>query len=110
MNNHHARSMNRAKSRHQLNSRPGLINNLFLLPSPSTALVNPLFVVNLSCHNVNSVLMELSNSVTPPPINHKLKVNEPLMTLTPFLCFFLSPFHAGGGIDYHRYLWPGEFL
>jgi hypothetical protein len=41
--------------------------------------------------------------VTPPPLNHKLKKNEPLMTLTPFLCFYLSPFHAGG-MDYHRYL------
>jgi hypothetical protein len=101
-NHHHVRSINRAKSRHQLNNRPGLINNLIFLPNPSTALINPLFVVNLSCHNVNSVLMEM-DLVTPPPINRKLKVNEPLMTLTPFLCFFLSPFHAGS-MDYNRYL------
>ena len=102
MNNHHARSINRGKSRHQLNTRPGLINNLILLPT-STALINPLFVVNLSCHNVNNVLMELMNLVTPQPLNHKPKKNEPLMTLTPFLCFYLSPFHAGG-MDYNRYL------
>lgn len=128
MNNHHAalnsstRSINRvnqhkafranpSRARHQLNSRPGIFNNLvFLPPSINSCLVNPLYLVNLNAHNLNSVLVELTNLVT-LPVNRnyqKLKVNEPLLTLTPFLCFFLSPFHAGvhrTAMDYYRYLW-----
>ena len=127
MNNHHAtfnsstRSINRvnqhkafranpSKARHQLNSRPGIFNNLvFLPPSINNCLVNPLYLVNLNCHNLNNVLVELTNLVT-LPVNQnyqKLKVNEPLLTLTPFLCFFLSPFHSGvnrTAMDYYRYL------
>lgn len=127
MNNHHAalnsstRPINRvnqnrayransSKARHQLNSRPGIFNNLVFLPSINSCLVNPLYVVNLNCHNLNSVLVELTNLATltvNQPHNHKLKVNEPLLTLTPYLCFFLSPFHAGvnqTSMDYYRYL------
>lgn len=128
MNNHHAtlnsstRSINRvnqqkvfranpSKARHQLNSRPGIFNNLvFLPPSINSCLVNPLYLVNLNCHNLNSVLVELTNLVS-LPVNRnyqKLKVNEPLLTLTPFLYFFLSPFHAGvhrNIMDNYRYLW-----
>lgn len=100
--------------RHQFNSRPGLFNNLiFLPPSIHNCLVNPLFVVNLNCHNLASVLGELSNLSTLPTHRqqrhnkHKAR-NEPLLTLTPFLCFYLSPLQAGvnrTSMDYYRYLW-----
>lgn len=92
--------------RRQINARPGIFNNLVLLPSSSIngCLVNPLYLVNLNCHNLNSVLVELTNLVTLPIQNQKRKANEPLYTLTPFLCFFLSPFHAGVNMDYARYL------
>lgn len=128
MNGHHAilnsstRSINRvnqhkanrsypSKARHQLNSRPGLFNFVFFPPAINNCLVNPLYVVNLNCHNANSVLFELTNLVTLPinrQRNQKPKVNEPLchLTLTPFLCFFLSPI-AGVNrttMDYYRYL------
>lgn len=111
VNQHKAFRANQSKARHQLNSRPGIFNNLvFLPPSINSCLVNPLYLVNLNCHNLNSVLVELNNLVT-LPINRnyqKLKVNEPLVTLTPFLYFFLSPFNAGvnrNTMDYYRYLW-----
>jgi hypothetical protein len=81
----HNKSNHRGKVRHQFNSRPGLLNNFIFIPTTSinNCLVNPVYIVNLN--------MELANLVRLPPINHKLKVNEPLVTLTPFLCFFLSP-------------------
>lgn len=113
--NHHttARSLNRinqqkgckVKLRHQLNTRPGLLNNFILFPSINNCLMNPLYLVNLNCNNV---LLDMNNLVT-LPINQKYKVNEPLLTLTPFLCFFLSPLHTGVNnrvnMDYYyRYL------
>lgn len=118
MNNHASlRPFNRHKShptknRQQTNTRPGLFNNLVLFPSSiASCLVNPFYVVNLNCQNLNSVLVELINLVTLPVNrrhhNQKLKVNEPLLTLTPFLCFFLSPLDAGvnrASMDYYRYL------
>lgn len=128
MNNHHAtsnsstRSINRvnqqkayrpnqSKARHhQFNSRPGIFNSFVLLPqSINNCLVNPLYIVNLNCHNLNNTLLELNSLVTLPinSNNHKLKVNEPLLTLTPFLCFYLSPFHPSvnrSSMDYYRYL------
>lgn len=92
-----------------VNSRPGLFNNLiFLPPSLSSCLVNPLFVVNLNCPNLSGVLSNLSTLPTHRQHRHnKHKVNEPLLTLTPFLCFYLSPLHAGvnrTSMDYYRYL------
>lgn len=107
VNQHKGYRANPSKARYQFNSRPGIFNNLVFLP-PSINLVNPLFVVNLNCgHNFNSGLLELANSVTiGRQPNRKAKVNEPLLTLTPFLCFFLPPFHAGvnRSMDYYRYL------
>lgn len=125
MNNFHS-------TRNRFNSRPGLFNQLiFISPIASSltnCLVNPLFVVNLNHPQLDSVLVDLINSVTlppPPPSstinqthkNHKQqqrrKVNEPLVTLTPFLCFYLtmppirnntSTSHVNNRMDYHRYL------
>jgi hypothetical protein len=95
---HHVKSINRqyqhknnkVKARHQLNNRPGLINNIMFVPTTSlnNCLVNPFYVVNLNCNNV---LLDLTNLVTLPINHHKYKANEPLLTLTPFLYFFLSP-------------------
>lgn len=112
VNQHKAfRAVNPSKAiRHQLNSRPGIFNNfVFLPPSINSCLVNPLYLVNLNSHSLNSVLVELTNLMT-LPVNRnyqKSKVNEPLLTLTPFLYFFLSPFHLGvnrPNMDYYRYL------
>lgn len=98
---------NRARVRHHFNNRPGLLNNFFLFPTQAlnNCLLNPFYVVNF---NSNNVLLDLTNLVT-LPINQKLKTNEPLMTLTPFLCFFLSPTLQAGvnrmNMDYYyRYL------
>jgi len=98
---------NRARVRHQLNNRPGLLNNVFLFPTAAlnNCLLNPFYVVNFNCNNV---LLDLTNLVT-LPINQKLKTNEPLLTITPFLCFFIPPtLHAGVNrvnMDYYcRYL------
>ncbi|CRK87212.1 CLUMA_CG001016, isoform A [Clunio marinus] len=106
-----ARRTNQTKHQQEFNLRPGLINNLMLFPSTiNSCLVNPFYVVNLNCPNLNSVLIELTNLVKLPnnrQRNHHAKVNEPLLTLTPFLCFFLSPLHAGlnrTNVDYSRYL------
>lgn len=109
VNQHKVYRTNPSKARHQFNSRPGIFNNLvFLPPSINSCLVNPLFVVNLNYHNFNNVLVELANLVTLPigQRHRKAKVNEPLLTLTPFLCFFLPPLHASvnGSMDYCRYL------
>jgi hypothetical protein len=120
MNNFHT-------TRNRFNSRPGLFNQLiFISPIASTTnncLVNPLFVVNLNHPNLDSVLVDLINLVTLTPStsstinqNHKQrqKVNEPLVTLTPFLCFYLTmppirnntttTSNVNNRMDYHRYL------
>lgn len=115
VNQHKAYRASPSKARYQFNSRPGIFNNfVFLPPSISSCLVNPLFVVNLNCgHNFNSVLLELANLVTiGRQPGRKTKVNEPLLTLTPFLCFFLPPLNAGvnHSMDYYRYLLRMNFL
>lgn len=99
---------NRTRVRHQLNNRPGLLNNFIVLPTAAltNCLLNPFYLVNFNCNNI---LLDLTHLVT-LPINQKLKTNEPLLTLTPFLCFFLPPsvLHTGVNrvnMDYfYRYL------
>lgn len=99
---------NRVKVRSQLNNRPGLLNNFVVLPTAAlhNCLLNPFFLINFNCNNV---LLDLTNLVT-IPFTQKIKTNEPLLTITPFLCYFLSPtFHSGVNrvnMDYYcRYLW-----
>jgi hypothetical protein len=100
--NYHARArINHQK--HKMNSRPGLLNNFVFYPgSVNNCLINPLYLVNLTCNNV---LMDLSNLVTLPVSGHKVKGSEPLVAMTPFLYFFLSPMHVNRvNLDnYYRY-------
>lgn len=80
-----------SRARHQLNSRPGIFNDVVFVPSAiDSCIVNPFLVVNLNCNNLKSVSLNLVTLPVNLQGNQKIRVKEPLMP-TPFLCFFLSP-------------------